>query len=145
MVELALTVPILLALLFGIFEFGKLFDYKIQMTQQAREGARQAVVNVNPGDYTPSGSDNTLPAWVKQGFDTGELRNDVQVCIAANPSDIGDPVTVTVRLANYPVLPFLEILGGNLGAITIESEVQMRLEQQITLGAEAAKLLGCTP
>lgn len=46
-VEFALVVPVLLLLVFGIMEGGRLLHQTIIVTEAAREGARVAVVNVN--------------------------------------------------------------------------------------------------
>ena len=44
LVEFALVVPLLVALLLGIIEFGWLFNAQITLTSLAREGARKAAV-----------------------------------------------------------------------------------------------------
>jgi len=44
LVEFALVLPLLLLLLFGIVEFGRIFHAKLVVTSAAREGARKAVV-----------------------------------------------------------------------------------------------------
>jgi len=46
-VEFALVLPILVVLLFGIIEFGMVFDAQLQVTHAAREGARMASVGGN--------------------------------------------------------------------------------------------------
>jgi Flp pilus assembly protein TadG len=43
-VEFALVLPILIVLVFGIFEFGRVWSVHHMITDAAREGARQAVV-----------------------------------------------------------------------------------------------------
>ena len=43
-VELALVLPILLVLVFGIIDFGRLLNAQITLTQAAREGARWAAL-----------------------------------------------------------------------------------------------------
>jgi Flp pilus assembly protein TadG len=50
-VETAIVLPILLLLCFGIIDFGRALDAKIQLTQAAREGARVAAlpVSIHPG------------------------------------------------------------------------------------------------
>jgi Flp pilus assembly protein TadG len=48
MVEFALTVPLLLLLLFGIIDFGRAVFYQNELTNGAREGARVAVLASNP-------------------------------------------------------------------------------------------------
>lgn len=44
LVEFALIVPLLLLLLFGVIEFGRVFHAQLVITNAAREGARKAVV-----------------------------------------------------------------------------------------------------
>jgi Flp pilus assembly protein TadG len=43
-VEMALVLPILIVLVFGVIDFGRLFNAQIAVTQAAREGARLAAL-----------------------------------------------------------------------------------------------------
>ena len=52
--ELALVMPVLLLILFGMIDFGKAINYWIDETHLANEGARLAVVNSNPGAGLPT-------------------------------------------------------------------------------------------
>ena len=125
LVEFALIVPILLLVLFGLLDFGKAFNYWNDETHLAAEGARWAVVNSNPGGGT------------LQQADTSELRSLATVCISfpSGTSNVGDPVTVTVK-ARYPWIPFLRsrihILGGTYVQLTLPGDITgtatMRLE-----------------
>jgi Flp pilus assembly protein TadG len=126
LVEFALVVPILLVVLFGMTDFGKAFNYWIDQTHLANEGARWAVVNSNPG----SGS---LQQYILSQADTSELQGRAHVCISfpSNPATgtsglVGDPVRVTVT-STYPWLPFL---GGRMGVTStaIAGTSTMRLE-----------------
>ena len=69
LVEFALVLPILLVLLFGMLDFGRAFNYWIDSTHLANEGARWAVVNKNPA------SAGTLQAYIRDQADTNELRS----------------------------------------------------------------------
>jgi Flp pilus assembly protein TadG len=61
-VEFAIVIPLLLLLVVGIFEFGKAFNYWIDLNHLANEGARWAAVdkvppyagNGNTGNSNPS-------------------------------------------------------------------------------------------
>jgi Flp pilus assembly protein TadG len=129
LVEFALILPILALLLFAMLDFGKAFNYWIDETHLANEGARWAVVNRNPGG-------GSLQDYIRQQATTPELRNGgtasianpVQVCISFpnGTSNVGDPVQVTVS-ATYHWLP---ILGNNIGIAqtTITGSSHMRLE-----------------
>src|SRR6266487_6369179 len=68
LVEFALILPLFLALVFGIFDFGRAFNYWIDETHLANTGARWAVVNANLGG-------TTLQQYIKTQVETGELRN----------------------------------------------------------------------
>lgn len=100
LVEFALILPVLVLLLFGMLDFGKAFNYWIDQTHLANEGARWAVVNKNPS------TSGTLQQYIRQQANTQELRNGgtpsipdpLQVCIdfPSGTSNVGDPVRVTV-------------------------------------------------
>lgn len=51
-VEFALIVPILILLLFGIFEFGRAYNTQISLSGAAREGARVMAISNNVGNAT---------------------------------------------------------------------------------------------
>jgi Flp pilus assembly protein TadG len=61
LVEMALVMPILLMMLFGIVEFGRIYNYQLTLSNAVREGARFAAVgpftdttpNVETGSTTP--------------------------------------------------------------------------------------------
>ena len=129
LVEFALILPILALLLCAKLDFGKAFNYWIDETHLANEGARWAVVNRNPGG-------GSLQQYIRQQATTAELRNGgtasipnpAQVCISFpnGTSNVGDPVLVTVS-ATYHWLP---ILGGRIGIAqtTVSGSSNMRLE-----------------
>jgi Flp pilus assembly protein TadG len=129
LVEFALVLPLLLAILFGMLEFGKAFNYWIDETHLANEGARWAVVNKNPGA-------GTLQEYIQQQANTPELRNGgtssvptpLQICISfpSGSANVGDPVHVTAS-ATYNWLPFL---GERIGITqtTVTGSATMRLE-----------------
>ena len=129
LVEFALVLPLLLVLLFGMLDFGKAFNYWIDQTHLANEGARWAAVNKNPGS-------GTLQEYVRSQANTVELRDGgtssvpgpIEICISFpnGTSQVGDPVRVTASAA-YNWLPFL---GGRIGitSTSISASATMRLE-----------------
>ena len=132
LVEFALVAPLLLVILFAMLDFGRTFNYWIDATHLANEGARWAVVNKNPA------SSGSLQQYIQQQADTDELRNGgsssvpsaLQVCISfpSGSSTVGNPVEVTASVT-YNWLPFLssQALGG-LTSTTVSSSSTMRLE-----------------
>lgn len=131
LVEFALVLPVLLLLLFGIFEFGRVFNYWIDQTHLANVAARWAAVDRNPG---PEG---TLQESVRLQANTEELRSGgttsvpepAEVCIVFpdGSADVGDPVEVTVSV-DFNWMPFL---GDQIDVTTttLTGAATMRLEQ----------------
>jgi Flp pilus assembly protein TadG len=133
LVEFTLVLPLLLVLLLGMLDFGKAFNYWIDETHLANEGARWAVVNKNPGS-------GTLQDYIREQANTPELRNGgtssvpspLQICISFpnGTANVGDPVHVTAS-ASYNWLPFLGTRVG-ITQTTITGSSTMRLEAQPT-------------
>jgi len=122
-VEFAMVVPLLCVMIIGIFHFGKVMNYWLDLNHVASEGARKAAVN---GFAT----DGAYGTWVRSRLETAELRNGgsssipsqstIDVCLPEG-GDVGDPVTVQVA-AGYS-LPFI----GK--TITLRGSATMRMEQ----------------
>jgi Flp pilus assembly protein TadG len=55
-VELAVILPLLLLILFGIMEFGRAYNVQVSLTQAAREGARYAAVHYQDGGLDVAGT-----------------------------------------------------------------------------------------
>jgi Flp pilus assembly protein TadG len=127
LVEFALVIPVLLLVLFGTLEFAKAFNYWIDETHLAAEGARWAVVNSNPGG-------GTLQQYIQQQADSSELRGLAHVCISfpTNSStgtsrQVGDPVKVTIK-SDYNWMPFVASRASLATTTTITGSATMRLE-----------------
>ena len=127
LVEFVLVLPLLLVLLLGMLDLGKAFNYWIDETHLAHEGARFAAVNKNPG---PGAS---LQESIKAQADTPELQDALEVCISfpgANGAVVGEPVEVKVT-STYTFLGFIaDRLGGP--DATILGTSTMRLERAPT-------------
>src|SRR2546430_1259467 len=69
LVEMAFTLPFLLALLFGIIDFGYSFNDWISVRQGGRDGLRQLVVSTKPtGTFTCTGVGAGAPASTTDGY-----------------------------------------------------------------------------
>ena len=127
LVEFVLVLPLLLLMLLAMLDLGKAFNYWIDETHLANEGARFAAVNKNPG---PGAS---LQQSIKSQADTDELRDAVEVCISfpgAGGAVVGEPVEVKVS-SNYTFLGFIAD-RLDLTSKTISSTSTMRLERAPT-------------
>jgi Flp pilus assembly protein TadG len=130
-VEFALVLPLMCLVIVLILDFGRAFNYWIDTTHLAGEGARLAAV-----DNVPTGSPS-LQAYLRSKADTQELRDGtstwidtpLQVCVTPGPGDkVGDPVEVSVSTTyHFLRIPVLGSIVG-LGAKEIRGRATMRRE-----------------
>jgi len=125
LVEFALVLPIILALLFGIIEIGRAYNYWVNQTHLANQAARFATV-----DHRPVAG-QTITQYVRGQGTTSELRNGtghvtpgLRVCIATT-GVVGDPLTVTAT-STYHWIP---ILGLSAVSTQIVGKATMRVEK----------------
>lgn len=116
LVELALALPLIIMLVMGTIEFGRLFHSYLMLTNGSREGARIAITGVD---------DPTIIARVNDV--TSSLNNTKEVDIA--PESVrysGVPVTVTIEYKHYIITPVLDSILPN--PVTLTSSTSMRME-----------------
>jgi Flp pilus assembly protein TadG len=139
-VELALVLPILLLVVFGIIDFGISFANYESVRSGTREAARLGVVNDlnNAPSCTINGSTVTPPA---QPTNTTDGTNAL-VCLAKNRVGLnGSETKITISLtgpsigdnlevcASFPVTALNTFTAPFLSGQTLTSNVTMRLEQ----------------
>ena len=117
LVELALIMPILIMLLFGIIEFGRVFNAYLIVNNASREGARTASV----------GADNlTIINKVKQTVpNLDQSKLSVEILPLSNRKR-GEPVTVTVKYSIKLYAPLVDIALTNPMPVT--NQTTMRVE-----------------
>ncbi|NMA02289.1 MAG: pilus assembly protein [Clostridia bacterium] len=118
LVELALILPLLLLLIFGIIEFGRVFSTQLMVAHGAREGVRQATVGA---------SDQVIFEKVKA---SAPFLEEGSLIVTITPEEAlrtrGEGVKVKVI---YPVTIYAPIISQVLGNPYIAaSEVTMRVE-----------------
>lgn len=96
--EFALVLPILVLLIFGIVDFGRLLRAQIIMTEAAREGARASALV------------STAAARERGDQVTQSLAGAV-TAVTAECEDPADDTTVTVTYAFEFVTPLTTLLG----------------------------------
>jgi len=128
-VELAIILPVLAVILFGILDFGRILNYDNDLNQMAADGARFAAVNrIPPAVNGCTGT--SMTDRIACQADTAELR-DGSGAVTAEASAVvyttgntGDPVKVCATATYQP----FTILG--LGpTIHLRGSATMRLEQ----------------
>jgi Flp pilus assembly protein TadG len=119
MAELALVLPILVAVMLGIVQFGIIFNNYVTMTDAARAGARKAAVSRFVAD------DGASAKAVVYADATSLDSDQLDVAVDASPdwATAGGDVTVT---ASYPYE--INILGIVVKSGTLTTTTKERLE-----------------
>jgi hypothetical protein len=58
MVEMAMVLPVLVFLTFGLLDFGRAYYFQVSVTNAAREGARTGILNIYTGPKLPTCSNS---------------------------------------------------------------------------------------
>jgi hypothetical protein len=118
MVEMALILPILLLLILGMIEFGRIYASDLMINNAAREGARAASLGA---------PDEDIIIIIK---DRCTFLDPTQLVIDVTPLPLerisGNPVNIDVE---YPVAintPIISAITGN--PVQISARVTMRVE-----------------
>ncbi len=115
-VEFALVLPVLLLVIFGIIDFGRMLHAKITLAQAAREGARAtALVDESTG--------RSQVTKATTGIDTsgGALAVEVTPCATPPDPDTDATVTLTYQFSLVTPLSLLAGLGDGDGQIELQS------------------------
>lgn len=120
-VEFALVLPLLLLLVFGIIDAGRMLNMQIALTQAAREGVRVAALGGSAGDAIARAEAAMFPV-------TGATASLTTACPAV-PTPTNDAVLNVARTYNYitPIQGILTVMGQpSLATPTITGRGRMR-------------------
>lgn len=116
LVEFALVIPLLIVLLFGIVDFGRVFHTYLTLDHAGREAARAASVG---------GTDDEIESIaVSNGTSINLTESQVEI----NPTgekNSGENVTITIT---YPIDFLTPVIGDIVGSFDLENITVMRLE-----------------
>ena len=134
LIEFALILPLLLGMLAGIVDFGRLFQRLEVTTNAAREGARLASL---PG-YSETDVQNRVRAYMDEGIQTGAgarttaTRTLVNIVPGGGGAQFQAARVVVNYQDNYLILgPIVTLIGGNaatFSTMTLTATSTMRLE-----------------
>ncbi len=96
LVEFTLAIPLFVVILFGIIEFGRLWETMNILTSAAREGSRVAAVNQSAGGVNVSGA-------VGAAQNVLSAANINNATISVSGPNATDEVTVTVSMVYTPI------------------------------------------
>jgi Flp pilus assembly protein TadG len=141
-IEMALTLPLLLVVAFGIIDFGFMFQRYEVVTNAAREGARLGVLP----QYTATEAQNRALDYLRGAGITGKVRTcgglEVRHTMCArmttstvtvagsSPAKTVSQVTMVVEYDHdYSFVgPFMKLFGSTWGTIRLRSASSMRRE-----------------
>ena len=145
-IELALTLPLLLLVVLGVFDFGLMFQRFEVVTNAAREGARLGVLT---GQYTTAQAEQRARDYLAAGGVTGTSRSAPctsgvtagSICVSVvinkdvpitgtSPAVTVDEVVSTVEYDHSFTFvgPLMSLFGGSLGTTPLRAVSRMRVE-----------------
>lgn len=121
-VEFALTLPLLLLLIFGMLEMGWLASAKLVLDNATREGTRAGVVAETTSSAT-SAVDARIDALKPSYF-----SNNISVSVSfSNPSDLSNSNIDVVATYDLPTLTPLTAFLADNGVFHLQSECTMKM------------------
>ncbi len=124
--ELAIALPILMAVVIGIFEFGRAWNVRQTVTHAAREAARSAVIATSTSDAVDDVIDDRLiAAALDPGLATVTVTGMGGLPGTATTIEVSYPYTFSFL---GPVIDLLNGEGEIAGSLTLTSTATMRNE-----------------
>lgn len=121
LVEMAIILPFLFLIVFGIFEFGRAMYITNTLNNAARYGARLAVVSTSPLNIA------SLTTEIKNHTPLSAADLDIiDISIPNGSPSSGTAVTVTVLLPFTPIIPIMEDFFPS--GFKLKGEATMRYE-----------------
>ncbi|GHH97576.1 TadE/TadG family type IV pilus assembly protein [Neobacillus kokaensis] len=111
LVEFALILPLLVMLVLGIIDFGRIFHAYLTIDHAGREAARAASIG------------KTQAEAEQIGINAGKSINLTDVKVS--PGSSGADATVTIT---YPITFLTPVIGSVVGEITLTDTTVMRVE-----------------
>ncbi len=123
-VEFAIVVPVLLTLLFGIIDFGRMMAVGASLAAAVRDGGRQAAVSTDLTDATQISAVKTRVINAFQPFGGAALTTG-NISVAVDGS-----YNVTVKVTGYTYRPITPIAGMiGMGTVTFTRTAVFRWER----------------
>ena len=118
LVEMALILPVLLLIIFGIIEFGRIFNAHITLTHASREGARAGALG---------GSNTEIVEIVKgSSYPLDIEAENIEITPGENSRVGGETVKVYISSSIDIYTPFINVLLEN--PFPVDGKTTMRVE-----------------
>jgi len=116
MVEFALVIPVLILLLFGILDFGRVFHAYLTIDHAGREAAREASIGKDDGTI------RSVAVNKASSINLAESQVDIS---PGGTKSSGSQVTITIT---YPISFLTPVISSITGPITLKNSTVMRVE-----------------
>ena len=113
LVELALTIPLLLLLAFGVVAVGRVIDAQMGVSAVAREEARAAVLAAGPAEASSLGLARGREVAAGYHLDNGSLQLAVDAGGFERGGEVRATARYTVTLADLPLLGWTRVSVGS--------------------------------
>jgi Flp pilus assembly protein TadG len=122
-VEFAILAPVLVLILFGVLEMGRVVDAWLVVHNAAREGARAGVL-VYPDAAASSAAQNAASAYLTSGLG---LRGDVASSAVPSVQVSSDTVQVSTSANVQVYTPLFQAIVGT-STVRVQATASMRRE-----------------
>lgn len=130
MVEFAIVVPILLVLVMGIIDFGRMLAVAASLSSAVREGARQAAASSNLNEVAQVTAVKERVTRAFDPFGGAAIGAANGGTIAVTTPDANGDVSVTVSGYRYaPITPIAALMG--LRTVTFSRTATFRWERAL--------------
>lgn len=120
-VEMALILPFLLLIIFGIVDFGRAYNAKVTLTHAAREGARVWSLTKDPGKTEQTSRDAAVGL--------------TPITVTTTACDFGKPTTVAVAYDFSYLTPLSGFMSLFPGASALTNPVKLDAKGVMRCGA----------
>lgn len=130
LVEFALIFPVLILILMGLFDFGRLIVAYNTLSEAARNGARVAIVNQTPADICSVAATRAVAISLPTGCAASPTAVGIYVAASSGGSSCIDEdveCSQTVK-ATYQFRAITPIIGNIIGPITLSAQSTVQVE-----------------
>ncbi len=132
MVEFALVIIVLVLILMGIFDLGRVIYTTTSLSNAAREGARVAAVTGDTSVINPAVISKGVGLGIQDSQISAPIYCTSTDCstITSSRSDIG-VVAVKITISNYPFTAITPLIGNFFGpsnTLNLSSSASMTIE-----------------
>ncbi|WP_426996556.1 TadE/TadG family type IV pilus assembly protein [Pseudarthrobacter sp. N5] len=123
-VEFALILPIFLALVLGIAEFGRAFNIQVSLTEAARQASRYAAIHCSEPGYSAS---NAQAEGVAAAPSVGLTAANIVITYSPRATcGAGNNAVATVSYTTPWMTGFPALIPGMPGTLNIQGKGVMR-------------------